>query len=170
MVNVHPIGRSREELAPVERGISGRDDRPRVRVGGRFAGEVSGIELGDGRVEVFEVERDERRDPLVGVDLDDVKGIVLNRLGVAAPDSNTGEDETLPTDRYGVHHRHRKADVSGHLQVSDYVISTILDLGIHHPSAIESRDNSRHGFSQSVPIARREVRPDVLEHARCGVR
>ena len=45
-------GVSRGQLVPVERGVGSRDDRPRVRVGGRFAGEVSGIELGDGGVEV----------------------------------------------------------------------------------------------------------------------
>ena len=37
------------------------DDRPRVRVGGCFAGEVPGIELCEGGVEVVEVERDMRR-------------------------------------------------------------------------------------------------------------
>jgi len=41
-------------------------------VGGRFAGEVSGIELRDRRVEVFEVESNGRYDPLLRVDLDDV--------------------------------------------------------------------------------------------------
>ena len=38
----------------VERGVVPRDDRPRVRVGGRFAGEVSGVEFGEGSVEVVE--------------------------------------------------------------------------------------------------------------------
>ena len=44
-----------------------------MRVGGRFAGEVSGVEFGEGGVDVVEVERDERDDPLVGVDLDDAE-------------------------------------------------------------------------------------------------
>ena len=35
-----------------------------------FAGEVAGVELGDGGLEVVEVEDDNRPDPLVGVDLD----------------------------------------------------------------------------------------------------
>jgi len=42
MVNVHPIGRRREVLAPVETGISSCDDGPRVRVGGGFPSEVPG--------------------------------------------------------------------------------------------------------------------------------
>ena len=42
---------------PVERGVGLRDDRPGVRVGGRFAGEVSGVELLEGGVDVVEVEQ-----------------------------------------------------------------------------------------------------------------
>ena len=67
------VWRRRWQFVPVERGVGLRDDRPRVRVGGRFAGEVPRVELGDGGVEVVEVERDDRRDPVVGVDLDDVE-------------------------------------------------------------------------------------------------
>ncbi len=47
--------------------------RPRVRVGGRFAGEVSGVEFGKGGVDVVGVEHDGADDPLLGVDLDDVE-------------------------------------------------------------------------------------------------
>ncbi len=54
------------------RGLDLRDDRPRVRVGGRFAGEVAGIELLDSSVDVVGVERDERCDPVFGVDLDEL--------------------------------------------------------------------------------------------------
>ena len=38
--------------------VATRDDRPCARVGGRFAGEVAGVELGDGGVEIVEVEHD----------------------------------------------------------------------------------------------------------------
>jgi len=72
MVNAHPIGRSREKLAPVETGITCCDDGPRVRVGGGFACDIAGFELGNSRVEVCEVERNGRYDPLLRVDLDDV--------------------------------------------------------------------------------------------------
>ena len=58
-----------------------RDDRPRVRVGGRFAGEVAGVEFLEGGVDVVEVERDSRRDPIVGVDLDDAENFDVERLG-----------------------------------------------------------------------------------------
>ena len=99
VVNVHPMWRRRERLAPVEAGISApRSTRPRARVGRRLAGEVAGFEFRDGGVEVFEVERNDRRDPLVVVDHDHVKRIVLNRLGIAAGGANTCEDETLAAD------------------------------------------------------------------------
>ena len=65
-----------QELAPVETGISSCDDRPRAHVSGGFACDIAGFELGDSRVEVFEVEQDDRRDPLVAVDLDDAVGSV----------------------------------------------------------------------------------------------
>ncbi len=48
-------------------------------MGGRFAGEVSGVELREGGVDVVGVEHDEGRDPVVGVDLDDAE-----QLGVEA--------------------------------------------------------------------------------------
>ena len=55
---------------PVKRGVGRHDERPRLRVGGCFAGEVPGFELRESGVDVVEVERDECDDPLVGVDLD----------------------------------------------------------------------------------------------------
>src|SRR5689334_2790537 len=84
MVDVDPIRRRRNPFAPVEGAVALRDGRPRVCVRCGLAGDVACVELGDGSVEVVEVEHDDRRDPLVVVDLDDVKGIVLNRLWVTA--------------------------------------------------------------------------------------
>src|ERR1700739_3304122 len=54
MVDDDPL-RSGEFLL-VERGVDTCDDRPRVRVGGGFAGEVSSIKLGKGGVDIVEVE------------------------------------------------------------------------------------------------------------------
>ncbi len=86
---------------PVERGVGPRDDRPRVRVGGRFAREVPSVELREGGVDVVEVERDACRDPLVGVDLDDAERLGVERLGslVAAREATTTEDEALAAGR-----------------------------------------------------------------------
>ena len=82
-------------------GVGPRDDRPCVRVGGGFAGEVSGVEFREGGVDVVEVEHDERRDPVVGVDLDDAEHLGVERLGplVAARQADTTEGEALPAGR-----------------------------------------------------------------------
>ena len=56
---------------------------------GRFAGAVAGVELRERRVDVFRVERDDCRESPVGVDLDDVRAIVLNHFGVGARAANT---------------------------------------------------------------------------------
>ncbi len=47
----------RRKFVPVERGGGPRDDRPRVRVGGRFTGEVPSIEFFEGSVDVVEIRR-----------------------------------------------------------------------------------------------------------------
>ena len=69
---------------PIERSVGPRDDRPRVRVGGRFAGEVPRVEFGDGGVEIVELEHDDRRDLIVGVDFDDAQDLVEELPGPAA--------------------------------------------------------------------------------------
>ena len=92
------------QLVPVESRRSRCDNRPRVRVGGRFAGEVARVELREGGVEVVGVERDLCRDPLVGVDLDDCRRFDVERLGLLVTASSTGtnEDEALPAGRNDV--------------------------------------------------------------------
>jgi len=70
VVDAHAVLRGRRQLVSVDRGVAIRNHRPRVRVGGRLAGEVSRIELCEGGANVVGVERDERRDPLVDVDVD----------------------------------------------------------------------------------------------------
>src|SRR6516165_11660999 len=55
VVDVYPIRRGK--FVPVERRVDRCDDRPRVRVVGRFAGEVPGVKLGEGAVEVVETEQ-----------------------------------------------------------------------------------------------------------------
>ena len=64
VIDVHPVRHQLGHFAPVGCGKGLRDDRPRVRVGGRFAGEVPGVELLEGGVDVVEVEQ--RRPPRSG--------------------------------------------------------------------------------------------------------
>ena len=69
MVDVNRIWCRSGKFVPVERGVGPHDDRPCVRVGGRFAGEVSGVEFFEGGVEVIGVERNACHDLVFGVDL-----------------------------------------------------------------------------------------------------
>ena len=90
VVETHRIRCYRCDFPPIVRNENTRDYRPGARMSGRFAGEVSGVEFGEGCVEVVKVEHDVPHDPLVGVDLDDVEGIVLNRLGRHGPTRELG--------------------------------------------------------------------------------
>ena len=51
------------------------------RVGGGLAGEVPGVEFLEGSVDVVRVEYDARREPFLGVYLDDVEDFDVERLG-----------------------------------------------------------------------------------------
>ena len=73
VVDIDPIRRRREKLVLVHRGVRTRNDRPRVRVGRRFAGEVSGVKLIKSGVAVVEVQRDASHNPLISVDFDDTQ-------------------------------------------------------------------------------------------------
>ena len=102
VVDVDPVRRRRGQLVPVERGVGLGDDRPCVRVGGRFAGEVAGVEFGEGGVDVVEVEHDARRHPVVGVDLDDAEhlGDGTRSGRWSRPEKrDTTEGEALPAGR-----------------------------------------------------------------------
>ena len=70
-----PNRRRRWQLVPIDRGVGLRDDRPHVRVRGRFAGEVSGVELRNGGVEVVRASNSDDCAAilLVGVDLDEAE-------------------------------------------------------------------------------------------------
>ena len=66
----------------IERGVGARDDRPCLRVGCRFAGEVARVELLEGSIEVVEVERDGCHDPLISVDLGDAEHLCAKSIGL----------------------------------------------------------------------------------------
>ncbi len=96
VVDTHHIRCRRCDFTPIVRNENTRNYRPCARVGCCFAGEISGVEFRDGGVEVLEVENDNTRDSLLGVDLHDLEGIVLNRLGVTARHANSCEGEASP--------------------------------------------------------------------------
>ena len=140
VVDVHPVRRRRGQFVPVERGVGLRDDRPRVRVGGRFAGEVSGVELLEGGVDVVGVEHDACRDPVVGVDLDDAERLGVERLGtlVSAREAATTEGEALPAGRDdGRRLRCLAPEVGDRLHVSRFRhLDRVGSPAIHDPTAI----------------------------------
>ena len=81
VVDAHAVRRGLRQLVPADRSVGPCDDRPCVGVVGRFAGEVPGVEFRDGGFEVVGVKGDERRDPVVGVDLGDIEDIGAERIG-----------------------------------------------------------------------------------------
>ncbi len=79
----------------------GDRDPPDARVGGRLAGEVSGIEFLESGVDVVGVERDQIHYQPVGIDLGHRErfGMECVRPCVASVVEGTSECEALPADR-----------------------------------------------------------------------
>src|SRR5215207_4409470 len=99
MVDVDPIRRRRVHLVSIEPGVGMRDDRPRLRKLGGFACKITGFEFLKGCVDVVEVEGDDRRDLLAGVDLDDAEYFAVESVRplVESGESGMSQDEVLPT-------------------------------------------------------------------------
>ena len=171
VVDVHPVRRRRGKFVPVERGVGPRDDRPRVRVRGRFAGEVPGVEFLEGGVDVVEVERDSRRDPVVGVDLDDAERLGVERLGPLIPTggADTTESKTLPAGRNDDKRDGLGTDLGGGPHVRDFDISTVSDPDVHDPTAIVDGEVVGQYLRHRVPVAGREVRLEAVVYSACRV-
>src|SRR5947209_4211210 len=140
VVDVYPVRHSCGECVPVERGICTGDDRPRVRVGGRFAGKVSGIELGDGGAKIVQLEYDDRRDLVAGVDFDDAQRIRGELRGPAVADRVAREDEALAAGCDDDERRVRDPDRGGGLHVCDLGIPTAPDPYVYDAPAIVDND------------------------------
>ena len=61
VVDVYPVRCGRGRFASIECGVDPCDDRPRLCVGGSFAGEVSSVEFLEGGVDVVGIEHDDCR-------------------------------------------------------------------------------------------------------------
>ena len=101
MIYVHRIRRRRGEFVLIERGVGPCNHRPRMRVGGRFADEVAGIEFREGSAEVVGVEHDVCGYLVVGVDLGDAQHLEteIPVLQLAIREVDTSKREALPADR-----------------------------------------------------------------------
>ncbi|MCV7332019.1 hypothetical protein H7J81_18115 [Mycobacterium cookii] len=167
VVDAHAVRRGGRYLVPVERGVTARDDRPRVRVGGRFTGDESGIELGDGGVEVFEVENDDRRNLIVRADFDDGQRIRQELLGPAIVARAARENEALPT---GCDHDGRyvhESGVSGRPQICDLGISTVSGACVYNSPAIIDSNVFGQYLRERIPVAGCEVRQVALDRLAC---
>jgi hypothetical protein len=96
-------------------------------VGGRFAGEVAGVELFERGVDVVDVEWDERNDPVVCVHFEDVKDIAQERLGslISTPVAGSTEGEAFSAGRNDGRRDTRDTDVSAHPHTFDDGIPTL---------------------------------------------
>ncbi len=75
VVDADEIRCKRWKLASVEHRVASSYHGPCVCVGGGFAGEVAGVELGDGCFDVVDVEHDVRSDAIVGVVFGDAENL-----------------------------------------------------------------------------------------------
>src|SRR5947209_680953 len=93
VVDGDPIWRRRRNLASVEGGDGLRDRRPCMRVWCRFAGEIAGVEFGDGGIYIVRFEHDDRPDLVVEVGLDDAEHFVdeIRIAGMRTGDTRQGE-------------------------------------------------------------------------------
>ena len=110
-----------------------------------------------------------RHDPLVGIDLDDVEGIVLNRPGVTARHANSDECEAFAAGCQDAHHRHREADIDGRLRIFDVGISTMQDSGVHHPPTIVDGNVLGRSLEPRRPSRRPRCTKRSALHARVAL-
>ena len=125
----------------------------------RFAGEISGIEFFECSIDVVEVERDSRRDPVVGVDLHDAEPVDMEGLGALIParGADTTESKTLPAGRNDVKREGFGTDLGSGPHVRDLDISTVSDPDVHDPTAIIDGKVVGQYLRHRVPVAGREV-------------
>ena len=115
---------------------------------------------------------DDRRDPVVGVDLDDVEQLGVERLGRRWSRIDTRirlSDEAFPAGRNDVRRRDRNTEIGDCPHVRDLGIPTTSDPGVHHPTTIVMRNVVGQDLGHGVPVAGREVRPEAFGYSACCV-
>ena len=96
----------------------------------------------------------------LGVDLNDLKDICVERLGslISTSLAKRVRGQAFAAGRNDVRRDVLCAQVGGHAQVFDRCISTMSNPGIHDPTAIIAVIIRRRYPPHGVPVARREVR------------
>ena len=118
------------------------------------------------------VERDSRRDPVVGVDLDDAERRRCGRPRAADRGpigADTTESEMLPAGGNDDKRECRGTDLGGGPHVRDLGISTVSDPDVHDPTAIVDGKVVGQDLGHRVPVAGREVRHEALVYSACRV-
>src|SRR5947209_1981188 len=142
VVKAHKVRCGGRDLTPVQCGVATRDGRPGVCVGGRFAGEVPGVEFFESGIEVVEVEPDARRNSFVSVDLDDAKRFGVERVRplVAPREANASEGETLAAQRNGGRGIPLHPGGGTCPYVCDLDIASLSETGVHHMTTVVNRN------------------------------
>ena len=162
------IRRCRGEFVPVERGVglamtdhvcawaAASPARYRASSSAKAASMSSGSNS------------DERRDPVVGVDLDDARAPRCGtpRAPGRGPSRPTTEGEALAAGRNDGRRHVRDPDVGGRPHVRDLGIPTVSDPGVHHPTAIVDGDGRRPMISAMASQSRAAKHSQKRSYAR----
>ena len=137
VVDVDPVRRRRGKFVPVERGVGACDDRPRVRVGGRFAGEVRASSSSKA-ASMSSGSNTTRAAIRLSASISTMPSISASNASVlvAAREADTSEGEALPAGRNDGRRRCSRPDLGDRSHVRDVDISTVSDPGVHDPTAI----------------------------------
>ena len=113
---------------------------------------------------------DARRDPMVGVDLDDAEhlGVELALRYVAARGRYAVKAETLPADRDD-RRRYIRLDLGEARMSAICSIATMSNPDVHDPTAIVGANIFGEELCHRVPVAGREVRPEAFVDSACRV-
>ena len=132
----------------------------------RFAGDVSSVELGEGGVDVVDVEYDARRDAFIRVKLENLEDVFLNRIWVGARAAPKRENVALAPGSNDVPlDTCQQSDFGGHPQVFDCGISTAVDPGVHDSAAILEVIVLSKVLCHRIPVAGGEVLQEAFRHS-----
>ncbi len=142
-----------------------------MRVCRGFPGEILSIEFRCGGVDVVDVEQGERRDLVVGVDLDDVEQIGVEPFGplVLARETGMYEDQPLAAGGNDGPRHLRYAHIGGRPHDSDDGLGALSDAETHEWTAIVGGNVVGQHLGHRVPVAGRVDRPEPLEGSTCRV-
>ena len=161
VIDIHPIRRRRRQFVTIERRVGFQDCRPRGRVRCRFPGEVAGIELRAGSVDVTRVEKDGRRDPILASISKTRSSSLLNGSGAGSrPEKHTRSSRRRSPGRDDSRRQVFESDVRGGPKVCDVLIPTAMNARADHPPAIVSNEVFGHHRGGRGPVFALQSKPE----------